>query len=126
MFIKENYSIYFLSLYKDIDNNDYCKVSYDDIIGYSELAFNEKPALIMGKTVKEVEEKYDLLSTRADPCLSKYMSSRKVCAAEYLARCALSCTGGPFLAAAGIELATYELDECFDSSLFRYQHSHEK
>ncbi|EPH16832.1 hypothetical protein HMPREF1475_01155 [Hoylesella oralis HGA0225] len=126
MFIKENYSIYFLSLYKDIDNNDYCKVSYDDIIGYSELAFNEKPALIMGKTVKEVEEKYDLLSTRADPCLSKYMSSRKVCAAEYLARCALSCTGGPFLAAAGIELATYELDECLDSSLFRYQHSHEK
>ena len=124
MFIKENYSIDFLNLYKDIDNNDYCKVSYDDIIGYSELAFNEKLALIMGKTVKEVEEKYDLLPTRADPCLSKYMSSREVCAVEYLAGCALSCTGGPFLVAAGITLATYELDECLDSSLFRYQHSH--
>ena len=51
MFIKENYSIDFLNLYKDIDNNDYCKVSYDDIIGYSELAFNEKPALTVRKTV---------------------------------------------------------------------------
>ncbi len=124
MFIKENYSIDFLNLYKDIDNNDYCKVSYDDIIGCSELAFNEKLALTMGKTVKEVEEKYDLLSTRANPCLSKYMSSCEVCAVEYLAGCALSYTGGPFLVAAGIALATYELDECLDSSLFRYQHCH--
>lgn len=95
-----------------------------EVVNNNNMSFNEKVAVLLFLPVLSYGEEHEqiLAETRTPAsCLEKYKSSRTACGVEYAAACALSCVGGPVTAAAGVALATYQLNNCLDDALYHYR-----
>lgn len=99
-------------------------VTESEVINNNNMSFNEKVAVLSFIPVlsygKENEQIWAETRTSAS-CLEQYKSSRTWCGVGYAASCTLSCLGGPVAAAAGVALATYQLNNCLDDALYHYK-----
>lgn len=123
-YIKENTSCEFYDIYSKTIETGIVPITEEDILNSTELSQEEKMSALLFVPVSKQNE--NLASQEHETvvnsnCLSRYKAARSGCAVTYIASCALSCTGGPIIATAGVALATYELNNCLDDALYHYR-----
>lgn len=112
----------FYNICEAVVNRGVVPVTEMEVINNNNMAFNEKIAVLLFLPVLSDAEMNPITGTRSkESCLKTYKSHRNTCGVEYAAACAISCIGGPVGAAAGVALATYQLDNCLDDALYHYR-----